>query len=117
MLLAGRNTTAVGRAAHLLLYAGVRDIRLLDGGLGAWARAGLPLATGAAHRYAPVRDFGAAFPRCPHYLVHTPQVRLQVPALPLQAGAVLAGIRTWDEFTGKPRLPEYGRGGAGRALA
>lgn len=44
VVLAGRNILAAARLAHLLLYAGVRDVRLLDGGLPAWIAAGLPLA-------------------------------------------------------------------------
>ena len=32
VILYGRNTTAAARAAHLMLYAGVKDVRLLDGG-------------------------------------------------------------------------------------
>ncbi|UUZ74889.1 hypothetical protein LP414_22325 [Polaromonas sp. P1(28)-13] len=40
VVLYGRNTTAAARAAHLMLYAGVKDVRLLDGGFTAWLRAG-----------------------------------------------------------------------------
>src|SRR5262249_37251410 len=36
VVLYGRDTTAVARAAVLLMYAGVDDVRLLDGGLAAW---------------------------------------------------------------------------------
>jgi thiosulfate/3-mercaptopyruvate sulfurtransferase len=33
VILYGRNSLAAARAAHLMLYAGVADVRLLDGGL------------------------------------------------------------------------------------
>jgi len=89
--------TAAARAAHLMLYAGVKDVRLLDGGFHAWLRAGLPCAAGAPQRYPPATSFGATFPGCPHYLIN----RRQAKALLAQTDGALASIRTWDEFTGK----------------
>lgn len=38
VVLYGRTTLAAARAAHLMLYAGVRDVRLLDGGWCEWSR-------------------------------------------------------------------------------
>jgi thiosulfate/3-mercaptopyruvate sulfurtransferase len=93
----GRNTTAAARAAHLMLYAGVTDVRLLDGGFAAWLRAGLPCATGEQKPCPPAPGFGAAFPGCPHYLINTAQAA----ALLRQPDSALVSIRTQDEFTGK----------------
>lgn len=97
VILYGRNTTAAARAAHLMLYAGVRDVRLLDGGFHAWSRAGLSCAAGAPQRYPAAAHFDATFPGCPHYLINTHQAK----TLLLQSDGALASIRTRDEFTGK----------------
>jgi len=47
VVLYGRDTTAAARAAVLLMYAGVDDVRILDGGFVAWSAAGYPTATTA----------------------------------------------------------------------
>lgn len=97
VLLYGRHTTAAARAAHLMLYAGVEDVRLLDGGLAAWIGDGLPVAPGSGTLPTPRADFGCPVPACPHYLSSTAQVKARL----RRSDTVLASIRTWDEFTGK----------------
>jgi len=97
VILYGRNPLAAARAAHLLLYAGVQDVRLLDGGFNSWMAAGLPIAPGAAVGHAATEDFGARFPARPDYLVHMPQAR----SLLARPDAALVSIRTWSEFIGK----------------
>jgi 3-mercaptopyruvate sulfurtransferase SseA len=93
----GRNMAATARAAHLMLFAGVRDVRLLDGGWQAWARADLPRAAGAPQALPSATEFGAPYPGCAQYLINLPQAR----ALHARAGAALVSIRTYDEFVGK----------------
>nr|WP_231402964.1 rhodanese-like domain-containing protein [Caenimonas aquaedulcis] len=97
VLLYGRNTLAAARAAHLMLYAGVQDVRLLDGGFGAWVSSGGELATGAAVAHAPAADFGVDFPAHPEYLMDMRQVK----DLMRRDDGVLVSIRTWQEFTGQ----------------
>jgi 3-mercaptopyruvate sulfurtransferase SseA len=53
--------SAAARAAHLMMVAGVQDVRLLDGGLNAWLSAGQPAVGGEAHRYPLATSFGGAF--------------------------------------------------------
>ncbi|MDB5948389.1 MAG: rhodanese [Massilia sp.] len=97
VVLYGRNPLAAARAAHLMLYAGVADVRLLDGGFDAWGRAGLPLAAGPACAYPQALDFGVRFPARPDYLVDMPQAR----RLQREGDGALVSIRTWNEFIGK----------------
>ena len=52
VILYGRNTMAAARAAHLMMYAGVEDVRLLDGGLDAWFVQHLRTETGLANTFA-----------------------------------------------------------------
>lgn len=96
VVLYGRSSLAAARAAHLMLYAGVADVRLLDGGFAAWQRAGLPLARGAPPPHPVQRDFGAAFPGHPEYLAGMREAR----ELLLRPDGALVSIRTWNEFTG-----------------
>lgn len=96
VLLYGRNTLAAARAAHLMLYAGVTDVRLLDGGFARWCAEGHPLAAGADAVPAPASTFGAPFPGRPDFLIDIVGAR----AVLAREDAVLASIRTWSEHTG-----------------
>jgi thiosulfate/3-mercaptopyruvate sulfurtransferase len=53
--------TAATRAALILSYAGVRDVRLLDGGYDAWVRAGNPVKSGI-RRPRSATEFGVTVP-------------------------------------------------------
>ena len=92
VVLYGRNPLAAARAAHLMLYAGVADVRLLDGGFALWLEAGMPCERGPAHSCAPARGFGAAFPLCPQYMTGIEKARGDT--------AALVSVRTWSEFSG-----------------
>lgn len=96
VILYGRNNLAAARVAQLLLYAGVSDVRLLDGGFHAWRSAGLPCESGPARAIAPAADFGAAFPAHPEYIIDTAQAR----ALLARPDGILASIRTEAEHLG-----------------
>lgn len=103
VVLAGRELVANARVAHLLLVAGVRDVRLLDGGTRAWMAAGLPLTDAAAPPPVPAPDFGLHLPACPQYLLDTAQVHL----LLARPQATLVSVRTWSEFVGKTSGYDY----------
>jgi 3-mercaptopyruvate sulfurtransferase SseA len=97
VLLYGRNNLAAARGAHLLLYLGVADVRLLDGGYPAWLALGLPSEPGAGAVHAAASDFGIAVPACPAYLLDMAQVR----QLQQDETAALVSVRTWHEFAGR----------------
>ncbi len=97
VILYGRSSAAAARAAHLMLYAGVRDVRLLDGGWAAWHGAGLACQAGPPLRHRPQTAFGAPFPGCPNLLLNMDQAQ----ALLGQADGVLVSVRSWEEFSGQ----------------
>jgi 3-mercaptopyruvate sulfurtransferase SseA len=87
---------AATRALMILTYAGVDDVRLLDGGYDWWVRAGHPLET--VHREpSPVAEFGAPIPLRPEVIVDLPEAK-QI--LADRDGAALVSIRTWREHIG-----------------
>ena len=87
---------AATRALMILTYAGVDDVRLLDGGYDWWVRAGHPLET-TPREPAPITDFGVAIPLRPNVIVDLPEAK-QILADP--DGAALVSVRTWREHIG-----------------
>jgi molybdopterin synthase sulfurtransferase len=96
VVLYGRDRLAVSRAALVLLYAGVRAVRVLWGGVAAWSNAGYLLETGAKPLI-PVAAFGRQLPAHPEYIVDMQQVR----ALLAERDGLLACVRSWDEYIGR----------------
>jgi molybdopterin synthase sulfurtransferase len=96
VVLYGRNTLAAARAAHLMLYAGVTDVRLLDGGFARWCAEGHPVVAGPGAAPASASAFGAPFPGRSDFLIDMEQAK----RLLARDDAVLASIRTWSEHTG-----------------
>ena len=82
--------------ALILRYAGVDDVRLLDGGYDWWVRYGLPLET-VLRAAASVQDFGVQIPLRPEVIVDIDEAK-QIIADP--DGAALVSIRTWREHIG-----------------
>jgi molybdopterin synthase sulfurtransferase len=88
---------AATRAALILRYAGVDDIRLLDGGYDAWVRAGNPLET-ALREPTPVDAVGVAIPLRPEVIVDIDEAK---EILADREGAALVSVRTWNEHIGE----------------
>ncbi len=100
---------AATRAAMILRYCGVDDIRLLDGGYDRWVQAGNALETTPRE---PVRtaSFGVPVPRRRDVIVDIDEAK-QILADPDRAA--LVSVRTWNEHIGNTSGYNY-FGPAGR---
>ena len=96
IVLCGKDRLAVARTALVLMYAGVRELRIFWGGIEAWLASGYQLESGT-NPPKPVNAFGRKLPAHPEYIVDMQQVR----GLVTDRKGILACVRTWDEFVGK----------------
>ncbi len=88
---------AASRAAMILRYSGVDDVRLLDGGYDWWVQAGYPLET-VVREPTPVSSFGVQIPLRPEVIVDIDEAK-QI--LADREHAALVSVRTWNEHIGK----------------
>ncbi|HEX3427748.1 MAG TPA: rhodanese-like domain-containing protein [Candidatus Limnocylindrales bacterium] len=88
---------AATRALMILRYAGVADVRLLDGGYDWWVRAGYPVET-TIRRPSPVERFGVTIPLRPDVIVDIEEAKA---ILADSEGAALVSVRTWKEHIGQ----------------
>ena len=87
---------AATRALMILRYAGVDDVRLLDGGYDWWVQGGNPIET-IDRVPKPVAAFGVPVPLRPEVIVDIGEAK-EILADP--AGAALVSVRTWREHIG-----------------
>jgi 3-mercaptopyruvate sulfurtransferase SseA len=87
---------AATRALMILRYAGVDDVRLLDGGYDWWVQGGNPVET-IDRRPTPVEAFGVQVPFRPDVIVDIDEAK---EILADQGGAALVSVRTWREHIG-----------------
>jgi molybdopterin synthase sulfurtransferase len=88
---------AAARAALILTYSGVEDVRILDGGFDHWVQAGNELET-TLREPSPVESFGVSIPVHPEVIVDIAEAK-EILADP--AGAALVSVRTWREHIGE----------------
>ena len=100
---------AACRAALILRYAGVDDIRLLDGGYDHWVQAGNPLET-VLNEPEPVASFGVQIPLRPQVIIDIDEAK-QI--LADREHGALVSVRTWREHIGAVSGYNY-IGSAGR---
>ena len=96
----GKKLIAAARVWWVLKYAGVTDVRLLDGGMDAWRAAGYPVEK-AIQIPQPVAFSGQA---SSHWLATTPYVRKHYGN---RSDVVLADVRSAAEFSGRVSGYDY----------
>ncbi len=84
------------RCAFIMLYSGVKDVRLLNGGLQSWIDEGYAISTEEMNPQ-PVKDFGTSIPSNPNFAVDLPE------ALNIlkDKNKNLVCVRSRDEYLGK----------------
>jgi 3-mercaptopyruvate sulfurtransferase SseA len=87
---------AATRAALILRYAGVDDVRLLDGGYDRWVREGHSLEI-ALSRPTAIESFGVPIPQRPELIIDIAEAKA---ILADREGAALVSVRTWREHIG-----------------
>jgi molybdopterin synthase sulfurtransferase len=88
------DATWAARIAWTLLYAGVKDVRILNGAWNAWVQGGYPVETTAS---TPQHvTFGATVPVHPEYRCETSDVKAMIS----DSTSVIADTRSWDEYIG-----------------
>jgi thiosulfate/3-mercaptopyruvate sulfurtransferase len=99
---------AATRAALILSYAGVSDVRLLDGGYDWWVNGGHPLET-VQREPSPVAGFGVQVPLRPDFIVDIAEAKEII----ADDFGALVSVRTWREHLGQDSGYNY-IGPAGR---
>lgn len=84
------------RTAFIMMWAGVKDVRILNGGMQSWTDAGFKISTEDTLKK-PVQDFGAEIPAEPALAVDTPQAKEIIKA----KDANLVSVRSWPEYIGE----------------
>jgi len=84
------------RCAFIMLYAGVKDVRILNGGISAWESAGYEISRSET-KPDPIGEFGASIPGRPELVVDIPQAK----ELLASADGELVCVRSWPEFIGE----------------
>jgi thiosulfate/3-mercaptopyruvate sulfurtransferase len=93
---------AAHRAAFIMLWAGVKDVRVLNGGLQSWTDAGFGINTEETAPE-PASSFGAEIPARPELAVDVPEAK----EILASADANLVSVRSWPEYIGQVSGYDY----------
>ena len=103
IVLYSNDASAALRVLYALKWAGVEDVRVLNGGLNAWKDAGYKTET-KVNTPKKVDSFGIKIPANPQIDISTPQEAEQKMK---KDNYKLISIRSWDEYTGKVSGYDY----------
>ncbi len=84
------------RCAFIMMYAGVKDVRVLNGGFQSWEDAGFEISNKDEPKI-PVEEFGAEIPASPELAVDVPEAKEMLKS----DKAELVSVRSWPEFIGE----------------
>ncbi len=83
------------RCAFIMMYAGVKDVRVLNGGFQSWEDAGFEISTEDVKKK-PEINFGAEIPGKPELAVDIDEAKHMLKS----DDADLVSVRSWEEFIG-----------------
>lgn len=95
VVLYSENQLAAFRVLWALKWAGVEDVRILNGGVNAWINNEFPIDT-TVNTPTPATDFGTKIPANPHLSIETAQEAYAKQ----KEGVKLVSIRAWEEHLG-----------------
>ena len=90
--------SADDRVAFAMLWAGVENVKVLDGGMEAWTAAGYETESGENAPVATEEPFGCEVPAHPEYILTPEEVQDKIAN---DENFRLVSIRSWAEFTGE----------------
>lgn len=102
IVLYSENQLAAFRVLWALKWAGVDDVRILNGGLNAWLNNEFPIDT-TVNTPKAESNFGTKIPANPQVTIET----VQEAYAKQQEGLKLVSIRSWDEHMGKTSGYDY----------
>ncbi|MTI47557.1 MAG: sulfurtransferase [Firmicutes bacterium] len=99
----GADSTAASRVAVILKYMGVKDVRLVNGGLKSWENAGFEIEKEENEKEA-IDNFGADVPQNPNYIIDLAEAK---ELLADKENGRLVDIRSWEEYIGETSGYDY----------
>jgi thiosulfate/3-mercaptopyruvate sulfurtransferase len=84
------------RCAFIMMYAGVKDVHILNGGLQSWIDEQFEVTTKETEKR-PINDFGAKIPSTPEFVVDLDQAKKLLKA----SDKNLVCVRSWKEYIGE----------------